>query len=231
MKILNTTKAVLFIGVIFTLPFIALPTSVEADEMTREVNTDRPGMDYKNFWLARPDPGLCQKACADDPNKHTQGGDSGDMKSTQLSAFRPSQGGRSGIVKSESPPPKCGRCEVLRDGRCVPCREAGFSCAPDGICVKYKHSLYVGFRWEKGVDRPGMDYRNFLLDSADPNDCAKACNNDPRCAAFTYVNPGVTGPKAHCFLKSGVPPAKLSDCCMSGIKAPHRVRKRAPAVR
>jgi hypothetical protein len=33
-----------------------------------ESDTDRPGQDYKNFELDTPDPSLCQKACADDPD-------------------------------------------------------------------------------------------------------------------------------------------------------------------
>jgi sphingomyelin phosphodiesterase len=33
-----------------------------------ESDTNRPGQDYKNFELDTPDPSLCQKACADDPD-------------------------------------------------------------------------------------------------------------------------------------------------------------------
>ena len=31
-----------------------------------EIDTDRPGMDYKNFFLSVADPEVCQKACKDD---------------------------------------------------------------------------------------------------------------------------------------------------------------------
>ena len=36
--------------------------------VTMEANTDRPGMDYKNFWMDKPCPECCRDACADDPN-------------------------------------------------------------------------------------------------------------------------------------------------------------------
>jgi hypothetical protein len=212
--------------------------------MTMETNIERHGMDYKNFWLDSPDPNLCRDACADDPNckAYTYVKPIGNkkarcwlknavpppktnpfcvsgVKTAQANAFKPTQGGGSGVTKPDPPQLKCGHCEMLRDDRCVPCREAGLECSPDGVCVEFKSPIYGDFRWEKGVDRPGMDYENFLLDSADPNDCAKACEEDPNCAAFTYANPGVTGPKAHCFLKSGVPPAKQSEFYVSGVKA------------
>jgi len=35
---------------------------------TFETNTNRPGMDYKNFDLSSPNSSLCEQACADDPN-------------------------------------------------------------------------------------------------------------------------------------------------------------------
>ena len=47
-----------------------------------------------------------------------------------------------------------------------------------------------------GVDMPGGDYSNFDLASADPNLCQSACAGDQVCAAWTYVKPGVQGPKA-----------------------------------
>ncbi len=61
---------------------------------------------------------------------------------------------------------------------------------------------------ELDIDRPGMDYKSFDLASPDPNLCERACKEDPQnCKAWTYVKPGIQGPKARCWLKSGVPPA------------------------
>jgi len=68
------------------------------------------------------------------------------------------------------------------------------------------------------TDRPGNNYRNFDLPQPDPNLCLEACQKDPRCKAFTYVKPGVQGPKARCWLKDAVSPEKPSGCCISGVK-------------
>ncbi len=72
--------------------------------------------------------------------------------------------------------------------------------------------------WEPDTDRPGSDLRSFALDTADPQLCAQACANDPKCRAFTYVKPGIQGSKARCWLKSGVPSPRAKPCCISGVK-------------
>ncbi len=63
-----------------------------------------------------------------------------------------------------------------------------------------------------------MDYSNFDLAILNPSLCEQACNSDPECRAFTYVNPGVQGPNARCWLKNGIPTATPNDCCDSGVK-------------
>ncbi len=72
---------------------------------------------------------------------------------------------------------------------------------------------------EPNFDRPGMDFKNFDAASDDPWLCESACNNDGRCKSWTYVKPGVQGPKARCWLKDGIPPLRSNSCCTSGIKA------------
>jgi len=72
---------------------------------------------------------------------------------------------------------------------------------------------------EIGKDRLGADYKGFALDRADPRFCQQACANDAACRAYTYVKPGVKGPRAMCFLKSSVAPATPNDCCTSGAKS------------
>jgi hypothetical protein len=82
-----------------------------------------------------------------------------------------------------------------------------------------------GFSWaqpyptqlEHGVDRPGMDFRNFDLDSADPLACRSACLKDGQCRAWTYVKPGHQGSRARCWLKTAAPQPRSSDCCTSGF--------------
>lgn len=72
--------------------------------------------------------------------------------------------------------------------------------------------------FEQNTDRPGMDYKSFDLPEARPGMCWKACANEGKCKAWTYVKPGVQGPKARCWLKHGVPKARPADCCVSGVK-------------
>jgi hypothetical protein len=83
------------------------------------------------------------------------------------------------------------------------------------LCTAYRNS--GGVTIEPNVDRKGGDYTNFELDQADPELCRTACANDAQCRAFTYVVRGTQGPKAHCWLKSSVPPPQGSGCCVSGV--------------
>ena len=71
---------------------------------------------------------------------------------------------------------------------------------------------------EVNVDRPGSDYRSFDLGAPSPESCRDTCMVEPQCVAFTYVNPGVQGPSARCWLKSAVPNAQPNACCVSGVK-------------
>jgi len=71
---------------------------------------------------------------------------------------------------------------------------------------------------EFNVDRRGSDYRSFDLGAPQPEACRNACMGDPACVAFTYVNPGVQGPSARCWLKNSVPPPAPNGCCVSGVK-------------
>lgn len=79
-------------------------------------------------------------------------------------------------------------------------------------------AIRSGFDFEPDTDRPGKDYKNVDLSAPDPNLCRQECIGDPKCKAFTYVKPGIQGAKARCWLKHGVPQAKISSCCVSGIK-------------
>jgi hypothetical protein len=83
----------------------------------------------------------------------------------------------------------------------------------DGCCVSgTAHSM------EFDHNRPGNDLADFDLEMADPGRCRTACLNMPRCRAWTFVKPGVQGPKARCWLKSGTPRAASDNCCVSGLK-------------
>jgi hypothetical protein len=71
---------------------------------------------------------------------------------------------------------------------------------------------------EVNVERPGSDYRSFDLAAPRPEECRDTCMVEPRCFAFTYVNPGVQGPNARCWLKNAIPTATPNACCVSGVK-------------
>jgi hypothetical protein len=71
---------------------------------------------------------------------------------------------------------------------------------------------------EVGINRPGGDYTRFSLQKPDARECQRACFEDARCKAFTYVRPGVQGPDAQCWLKSAVPRPVRDPNCVSGIK-------------
>lgn len=72
--------------------------------------------------------------------------------------------------------------------------------------------------YEYDVDRPGRDYRNFDLPTADHHLCGQACAADSACRAFTYVPPGVQGPSARCWLKNSVPGATRHGGMVSGVR-------------
>ena len=75
-----------------------------------------------------------------------------------------------------------------------------------------------GGQWEPNTDRPGADIRSFQMDMARPEACRDACWAEPQCRAFTYARPGALGPRALCYIKNAVPPARPADCCLSGVK-------------
>lgn len=78
--------------------------------------------------------------------------------------------------------------------------------------------VVAGPGFEVNVNRPGSDYRSFDLGAPQPEICRNACMNEPQCVAFTYVNPGVQGPAARCWLKGSVPGPNPDGCCISGVK-------------
>jgi hypothetical protein len=69
---------------------------------------------------------------------------------------------------------------------------------------------------EQNTDRPGGDYTHH--ESAAWEECANACLADSRCNAWTWVKPGVQGPRGMCWLKDSVPARRPNNCCVSGYR-------------
>jgi DNA-binding winged helix-turn-helix (wHTH) protein len=70
-----------------------------------------------------------------------------------------------------------------------------------------------------GINLPGADYSNISLKSPEPRLCQDACRSDGKCAAWTYVEPGLPGNEARCWLKDRVPPQQSAGrCCTSGVE-------------
>lgn len=88
---------------------------------------------------------------------------------------------------------------------------------------------------EEGVDRPGGDYEDFpigvlpkktksgtaavpsLKPLSSRRICRKACVDDARCMAWTFVK-GDESTRPHCWLKDRVPAPTTDSCCDSGIR-------------
>jgi hypothetical protein len=73
------------------------------------------------------------------------------------------------------------------------------------------------YSFERGIDRPGLDYRN--APSRGPADCSFACQAEGNtCRAWTYVRPGIQGPTGRCWFKTAAPAPTRNGCCTSGVR-------------
>jgi PAN domain-containing protein/peptidase M23-like protein len=72
---------------------------------------------------------------------------------------------------------------------------------------------------ERDTNRYGGDYTSFET-AGDWQACQQACSRDERCRAWTYVQPGIQGPSARCWLKDSVPASSPSSCCVSQVVRP-----------
>ena len=93
-----------------------------------------------------------------------------------------------------------------------------FAAAGLALLMAVSGSAALAADFEPGTNRPGSDYRSFDLPSPDPQACKAQCDREGQCAAWTYVNPGVQGPAARCWLKHSAPGARGDSCCVSGTR-------------
>jgi hypothetical protein len=206
------------------------PAYTPATSAALEVNVDRPGNDYRSFDLASGRPEECRDTCMVEP------------QCVAFTFVNPGVQGPSARcwLKSAVPEPTQNNC-CISGVKNAPAPTADYGAQPPPVEPQPPAPGYVpqpatppaGGPWvgvppghhhglEVGIDRPGSDYANFDLPHTRPQLCHEACMRDQRCRAFTYVNPGVQGPNARCWLKDTVPPPVTNQCCVSGSKGEGR---------
>jgi hypothetical protein len=81
---------------------------------------------------------------------------------------------------------------------------------------------------QANFDRPGGDYQQLAVPSADPAACALLCERDRRCRAwsFNYPREGDGTESAACWLKNSVPPRVESANSVSGVRGAGVIERR-----
>jgi hypothetical protein len=211
------------------------PGYVSSGSAALEVNVDRPGSDYRSFDLVSPSPEQCRDTCMVEPQclafTYVSPGVQGPSAKCWLkSAVPPAQPNGccvSGFKNappsaaepppppppppppSSPPPPTAWRATPPPPPPPPPPPSSTLRATPPPA-----HNQGL----EEGIDRPGSNFADFDLAEARPHLCRDACMRDGRCVAFTYVHPGVQGPRARCWLKNSLPRATPNRCCVSGVK-------------
>ncbi|MFN3350683.1 PAN domain-containing protein [Pseudorhodoplanes sp.] len=168
--------------------FIFAQTLAAADGYA-QMGFDRPGGDYASAPVRSGDPAVCAARCDRDKN----------CRAWSFSYPR----------------------TVSREAMCR-LKNTVTAAKEDPCCVSgVRGAAALGPKTgslEFGIDRFGGDYRSFELPS-DPTGtaCAKACEAEPRCRAFTYLRPGYGSASARCFLKDRVTRPRPKPCCISGV--------------
>lgn len=88
----------------------------------------------------------------------------------------------------------------------------------DSCCASGSHKNIQpsALKAEARTNRPGRDYRNLAMDSWAA--CEATCADEARCTAWSYVRPGIQGPRGQCWLKSAVPFPIDDANVVSGVK-------------
>jgi hypothetical protein len=154
-----------------------------------QVGYDRPGSDYNSAPVRNGDPAACAARCDRDKN----------CRAWSFSYPR----------------------TLARDAMCR-LKNTVTALKEDNCCVSGIRGAALlepkSGPTEFSIDRMGGDFRSFDI-AADPAgaSCAKACEADNRCRAFTYVRPGYGGASARCYLKDKITRPRRKPCCISGV--------------
>jgi hypothetical protein len=150
---------------------------------------DRPGGDYASFQVRGGDPAVCAARCE---------------RENRCRAWSFSYPGTVGLG------PTCWLKSAVRPR------------VPNGCCISGVKGAGVvepiTGATEFSIDRWGGDYRNFeIAPDFTGQVCAKACQDDARCRAWTYLRPGYGTATARCYLKDKIKAPRRQPCCISGV--------------
>jgi hypothetical protein len=150
---------------------------------------DRPGGDYSNAPVRTGDPRSCAQRCERDNR----------CRAWSFSYPR----------------------TTAREATCwlkntvTPARED--SCCVSGVRGAAVVEPNTGPR-EYSIDRHGGDYKSLdVATDATGESCAKLCQADGKCRAFTYLRPGYGSSSARCYLKDRITKPRRKPCCISGV--------------
>lgn len=154
-----------------------------------QVGFDRPGGDYASAAVRSGDPAVCAARC------------DRDNRCRAWSFSYPRTVTRDAMCRLKN------KVTALKeDGCCVSGVRGAALVEPKGGAIEFS------------IDRYGGDYKSFDI-APDPTgaSCAKACQADSKCRAFTYARPGYASAAARCFLKDRITRPRRKPCCISGV--------------
>jgi hypothetical protein len=173
--------------VILTICLMAMVAGVAAARA--QAGFDRPGGDYASAPVRGGDPAACAARC-DRDNRCRAWSFSYPRTSTRDATCR---------LKNTVTPAKEDSCCIsgVRGAALAEPKTGGL---------------------EFSIDRSGGDYKAFDT-ASDPagEACAKACQADSKCRAFTYARPGYGTASARCYLKDRITRPRRKPCCISGV--------------
>jgi hypothetical protein len=170
----------------------ALAIAVAIAPACAQSGFDRPGGDYARFTVPSGDPAVCAARCDRDP---------------RCRAWVFSYPGTAAVGGANAA--MCwlkNKVTPLVESRCCVAGVKG-----GGLRENRPGPI------ENSIDRYGGDYREFAMPKPEVELCKKACEDENRCRAWTYVRPGYLGPSARCYLKEKITRPRRKPCCMSGV--------------
>ncbi len=150
---------------------------------------DRPGGDYSNAQVRGGDPRACAQRCERDNR----------CRAWSFSYPRTTAREATCWLKNTVTPAK-------EDSCCISGVRGAAVVEPTTGSLEYS------------IDRFGGDYKSTDVSADATGDvCAKLCQEDGKCRAFTYLRPGYGGTSARCFLKDRITKPRRKPCCISGV--------------